>query len=340
MSPIGWLLLAFLFSLGLVAVFLWPPTRAEAAAAPKNLPPPAPPASMRDLPKIDYEEDSDVDPTTVGRKDPVSEIASVASAIVVDDEAATDEPTQAAPLILLSAKAQTDRGLRRKANEDSVLVDDRNALYVVADGMGGYRGGELASALAVETIERAFAAAEFDGERHAGLPTRASNLARAIQMANNAILERATEDKALSGMGTTICAALFSRNKQRLYVGHVGDSRAYRLREGALTQMTADHTMSAHGMKGAVGAQLSRALGVWPLVPIDILLAKPLVDDVYLICSDGLTKMVRDDAIAEVLKGATTPTVTVEKLIERANANGGLDNITAIVVRVNAPRAG
>jgi protein phosphatase len=339
MSSTDWLFVALFLAITLVTVFLWPAPGAEPAPAARepSKPPPAPPVSLGELPKIDYEEDAEVDPTKVGGKDPVRDVSAVAMAIVFDEDAATDEPTKASPLILVSATAQTDKGLRRKANEDSLLVDQGNALYVVADGMGGYRGGQIASALAVETIAKAFAASSFDGERHDNLPRQASELARAIQMANTAILEHAEKEKSLKGMGTTICAARFSPNKQRLYIGHVGDSRVYRWRRGLLKQMTADHTMRDHGLTGAQGAQLSRAVGVWPLVPIDLLLAKPEADDVYLLCSDGLSKMVKNDEIAKVLAAESKPAAAVEKLIERANANGGLDNITAILVRVSAP---
>ena len=138
-------------------------------------------------------------------------------------------------------------------------------------------------------------------------------------------------------MGTTIVAARFSPNKQRLYIGHVGDSRMYRLRGGVLKQMTSDHTMKDLGVTGAGSAHLSRALGVWPTVPIDIILGKPQPEDLYLLCSDGLTKMVSDDAIKKVLESGATPSAMVEKLIEEANARGGKDNLTVIVIRCRDP---
>jgi protein phosphatase len=209
-------------------------------------------------------------------------------------------------------------------------------VFVVADGMGGYRGGEIASSLAVKTIQRAFETKTFAGEPHDSIPIRASDLARAIQAANEAILARAKEDDQLEGMGTTVCAARFSPNKQRLYIAHVGDSRMYRLRDGKLFQMTSDHTMKEFGVTGPTSGHLSRAVGVWPTVPIDVLLAKPLPGDTYLLCSDGLTKMVTDDGIAAALAGKD-PDRVVEDLIDRANASGGMDNITTILVRVFRP---
>jgi protein phosphatase len=257
---------------------------------------------------------------------------------VYDEDAALDEPTQPQALILVTATAQTDAGRRRKRNEDSVLVLEDESVFVVADGMGGYSGGELASTLAVKTIEGAFSTRTFEGPVHDGIPQRASELARAIQMANAAILTTAQGDRSLEGMGTTISAARFSPNKQRLYVGHVGDSRIYCLRAGKLRQMTSDHTMKDLGFEGDGSANLSRAVGIWPTVPIDIILGKPRPEDIYLLCSDGLSKMV-DDAEIERILGAHPPQEAATKLVATANERGGKDNITVVVVRVEEPRA-
>ena len=310
-----------------------PATPKEAAPAPTPEPASAP------LAKMVYEEDADIDPTKVGGG-PAPKPAVYqppVKRIVYDEDAATDEPTRSEVLFLVNATAQTDTGLRRKRNEDSVLVLENSSLFVVADGMGGYRGGELASQLAVKTIGDAYRASSFDGAPHENVPAHASELARAIQMANAAILETAKAKPELQGMGTTLCAARFSGNKKRLYIGHVGDSRCYRLREGVLEQMTADHTMADHGVKGPEAAHLSRAVGIWPTVPIDIIMGVPLADDVYLICSDGLTKMLSDEMIAEVLRTEEDLKAAVERLIAFANERGGKDNITAVLVRVAAP---
>jgi protein phosphatase len=334
-----WIAISVGFAVALVA---WPRKAPDVSPAARA----EPPSKMREpaksspnpLPQIEYEEDADLDPTKVGAKKNDPEAAQpLTTTLVYDEDARTDEPTKATALILVSATAQTDKGLRRKQNEDSLLVREDESLFVVADGMGGYSGGQIASALAVDTIAKAFASRSFRGKAPEGLPRQAAELAQAIQMANVAILEHAKADKKLTGMGTTICAARFSPNKQRLYIGHVGDSRVYRMRGGTLTQMTADHTMKEHGVTGAEAAHLSRAVGVWPIVPIDVVLAKPLPEDTYLLCSDGLTKMVAKDAIAEVLKSEASPAQAVEKLIEAANERGGLDNITVILVRVRAP---
>jgi PPM family protein phosphatase len=291
------------------------------------------------LAKVEYEEDEEIDPTKVGArpggKRPIYQPP--VHRIVYDEDAEEDEPTRAESLFLVSATAQTDMGLRRKRNEDSVLELESASLFVVADGMGGYRGGELASQLAVKTIGDAYRNRIFEGDAHESVPTQASELARAIQMANAAILDTANQRRELEGMGTTVCAARFSANKKRIYIGHVGDSRCYRLRNGVMAQMTADHTMADHGVKGPEAAHLSRAVGIWPTVPIDIVMAVPVAGDVYLLCSDGLTKMLKDDVIASVLRGEEDLKAAVERLITLANARGGKDNITVVLVRVVPP---
>jgi len=138
-------------------------------------------------------------------------------------------------------------------------------------------------------------------------------------------------------MGTTICAARFSANKQRLYVGHVGDSRVYCFRNGKLRQMTSDHTMKDLGVTGEGAAHLSRAVGVWPVVPIDVVFGKPQPGDLYVLCSDGLTKMVTDEDIGLVLATNAAPSVVAEALVKAANDHGGKDNVSVIVVRVDDP---
>lgn len=288
------------------------------------------------LPTLAYEEDEEVDPTKIGAatKGAVRNLQPPTKKIVYDEDAATEEPTRSAALILVTAKAQTDKGLRRKRNEDSILALTEYGVFAVADGMGGYQGGEIASALAVKTIEAAFRSNQFAADPHEGIPPRASELARAIQMANEAILEKAQTDPTLSGMGTTICAIRFAPNKKRLYVGHVGDSRLYRIRDGELRRMTSDHTMKDFGVSGPQGAHLSRAVGVWPTVAIDVVLGVPAPGDYYILCSDGLTKMVRDEEIARIAKDAADANALVEQLVHAANANGGKDNISVVAIHV------
>lgn len=297
-------------------------------------------ATPMEIPKLHSDEEAEFEPTLVGTPEQRRPSYSPPThKIIYDADAAEDEPTHAGALILVTATAQTDKGIRRKRNEDSLLAREDHGLFVVADGMGGYRGGEIASQIAVTTIERAFSTESFDGPEHDTIPPRASELARAIQMANEAIFDKASTDKHLEGMGTTICAARFSPNKQRLYIAHVGDSRVYRMREGKLDQMTADHTMKELGVEGPAGAHLSRAVGIWPVVPIDIVLGKPRPGDVYVLCSDGLSKMVGDEEIEATLRTSTTAAVAAEELVKLANDHGGKDNVTVIVVRVDDPLA-
>ena len=258
--------------------------------------------------------------------------------IIYDDDAAVDEPTSSSPLLLISAVAQTDLGQRRKKNEDSFLCMDDHHLFVVADGMGGHKGGEVASQLAVETLAKAFQNQTWAEPSYPDVPRRGSELAVAIQRANQAVYQAAQKDRQLAGMGTTVVSARFSPNKQRLYVGHVGDSRCYRLREEQLTQLTTDHTMGAAGITGPMANHLSRAIGVAPAVKVDLIIARPHPGDVYLLCSDGLSKMASDAEIREVLLAQPNPEDASKALVERANAGGGRDNITVVLVRVSDPK--
>jgi protein phosphatase len=257
--------------------------------------------------------------------------------IIYDNDAALDEPTRISALILVSAAGQTDLGQRRKKNEDSYLVLEDHNLFVVADGMGGHAGGEVASKIAVDTIGAAFNQTQFKGERYPNVPRRGSDLALAIQMANEAIFERAKAEPELNGMGTTVVSARFSPNKQRLYVGHVGDSRCYRLRDQELRQVTTDHTMGSLGVTGPLAERLERAVGIAPAVKVDIIIARPLPNDIYLLCSDGLSKMVSDAAMRDILIAEKDLNKAAAALIATANAKGGRDNITVILIQVKSP---
>ena len=258
--------------------------------------------------------------------------------IVYDADAADDEPTRIEALILVSAAGQTDTGQRRKKNEDSYVILDDHNLFVVADGMGGHAGGEIASKIAVDVIAAAFKANAFTGERYANVPRRGSELALAVQMANDAIFARAKVDTELTGMGTTVVAARFSPNKQRLYIGHVGDSRCYRLRDGELRQVTTDHTMGASGITGPLADRLERAVGIAPAVKVDVIIGRPLPNDLYLLCSDGLSKMVSLERMREILLAdKNNLDKSASNLVAEANAVGGRDNITVILVQVKSP---
>ncbi len=296
------------------------------------------PRGERDnLPNLLFEEEVDLEATRLGDS---ANTAPTTLPVVYDVDAESDEPTAAAALFLTAGFAQTDAGKKRKRNEDSLLVSEEHHLYVVADGMGGHRGGALASKLAVEAIQGVFDSASFKDSVSASLPRRAGQLVEAIQLANTAVLAEAGKDPILKGMGTTVSAARFSPQKERLYIGHVGDSRVYRSRDGRLEQMTSDHTMQSLGFADADASLLSRAVGVNSSLPVDMIIAKPQAGDMYLLCSDGLTKMVSADLIAEVLRTETDPNIAVARLVEAAIEQGGEDNVTVIVVRVTSPNVG
>lgn len=285
-------------------------------------------AVQLDVPELDEDEQRDIE-SAVARAVP----------IVADSGADQDEPTRTSAAILVSAAAQSDRGQRRKRNEDRLLRLDSHGVYAVADGMGGHVGGAIASETAVETIAAAFRARSFEGRVRGELPRRATELAQAVQMANLAILRRALEEPHLTGMGTTMVATRFSLRKERLYLAHVGDSRCYRIRGGAIRQLTTDHTMRELGLTGPHADHLSRALGVKPEVTIDLLIARPELGDLYLLCSDGLTRMVPDDGeiCATILEGEHDLDLAVQRLVDLANRRGGRDNITVVLVGVRHP---
>ena len=220
----------------------------------------------------------------------------------------------------------TDIGQVREGNEDAYLVVA--PLYAVADGMGGHRGGEVASSLALETVQQLF-------ERREG------TLADQVAEANRAIYDRSQSDRSVSGMGTTLTAALIDGNE--VHLAHVGDSRAYLLRDGRLTQLTEDHTL-VHRMvvEGEITPEeaethphrsiLTRALGVDESVQVDEGDVQVETGDRLLLCTDGLTGMVPEEQIQEIMLGATDPQRVVDRLVKVANHAGGIDNITAVVL--------
>jgi protein phosphatase len=351
--------LAFAF----VALLVWfllarrrpvPPPAAKAAqkkpslAPKKRTPEAAPRPEQHSIPHMADEEGDDIEVTAVTASpaapagaDPAGKTsanpdASMISMIYEDDDAAVEEVTSPIARILVSAQGQSDRGRVRRKNEDSLLVLPERSVFVVADGMGGYAGGSVASKLAVDTIRGAFDREVFEGlaESKTPVPRRGMEMALAIQMANQAIIARAQMEKELAEMGTTVVAARFSPNKQRVYIGHVGDSRSYRFRSRQLTQLTTDHTLGLLGVKGPGSAHLFQAVGRERRMLIDVIVDKPRTDDVYLLCSDGLSKMVPDEAICDTLRNEPDLEAAVAALIQEANERGGRDNVTVIMVKV------
>ncbi|MCB0869386.1 MAG: Stp1/IreP family PP2C-type Ser/Thr phosphatase [Solirubrobacterales bacterium] len=230
---------------------------------------------------------------------------------------------------------RTDVGRQRQANEDSYLA--RAPLFVVADGMGGAQAGEVASLTAIQAFQ-------------AGLP--AGNAEEAIEqtiaVANRNIHDQAVSDASLSGMGTTITVASVDADGERVVIGHVGDSRAYRLRDGIIQRLTKDHSlveeMRRRGQITEEQAEdhpqrsiITRALGPEPEVQADLATVPSEPGDIFLLCSDGLTTMIGDEKIRDILMGATTLDAAARTLVDEANRAGGRDNITVIVFQVEDP---
>lgn len=226
---------------------------------------------------------------------------------------------------------RTDQGLVRASNQDSLLVEEH--LYGVADGMGGHNGGETASRVAVQVLKNALGRKMPDV--HA--------LEAGVEAANRRVYEMARHDSSLSGMGTTV--TLLWEGEESVLVAHVGDSRAYRLRDGELAQMTQDHSLVAELLRNKVITAemarthpyrnvITRAVGVDPSVLSDVLTFDKKPDDLWLICSDGLYNMVSDETIKALLEESESDEQAADRLLEEALKNGGTDNVSFILCRV------
>ena len=243
----------------------------------------------------------------------------------------------------------TDVGRVRTNNEDCFRIVKPLNLYVLADGMGGEAHGEIASALAVETVVKhcldadANPAAKVLGKVQPGWSARTKRLSTALHLANRNICKSAEEHPEQRGMGATLTAAWIDRSK--LSIAHVGDSRAYLLRGGSLLQLTRDHSLVAEqvrrGMLTAAEAEesemqsvLLRALGAQPEIEVDAEEHALFPRDVLMLCSDGLTRVVTEPEIAGVLQAETDPIRGAEELAAIANERGGPDNITVVIARM------
>lgn len=249
----------------------------------------------------------------------------------------------------IQAGARTDLGRVRKNNEDCYEIESALNLYVLSDGMGGQAHGEVASKLAVHTIVTHCQQAENSratpifGEPQSDVSERTNRLASAIHLANRKVFEAAAANAEQKGMGATIVAAWIEG--QRLSLAHVGDSRAYLLRAGSLDQLTADHSLVAEKVRvGILTPQeadaselqsvLTRAVGTNAAIQVDADEQMLLAGDSLLLCSDGLTRMVTDPEIASTLLTSTSAQEAADRLVELANENGGLDNVSVIVLRI------
>jgi serine/threonine protein phosphatase PrpC len=257
--------------------------------------------------------------------------------------------------LLIDASARTHIGRVRKNNEDAFRIEPELDLYVLSDGMGGQAHGEVASAMAIETILDHCRESRNDpditlfGNSRPDLCERTNRLMSAVRMANRKIFDAATHNPAQDGMGATVVAVWL--DDRRMSIVHVGDSRAYLLRGGSLEQLTADHSLVAeHVRRGTMTRQeaensqlqniLIRALGTQDLVEVDADEQMLVEGDAVLLCSDGLTHMVSDPEIASILATAESAQAATDRLIELANENGGQDNVTVIVIRALPESAG
>ncbi len=236
-------------------------------------------------------------------------------------------------MIVGRAAGVTDTGRRRRQNEDAFVCEP--PLFAIADGMGGAQAGELASRLAAAAIEEAGRAVVDE-----------ASVAGAVRTANARIFERSLADPAVAGMGTTATVVLVDERAGTMTLAHVGDSRAYRYRDGGLEQLTIDHSLVAELVRtgrlteaeAAVHPHrsvITRALGTEADVEVDTRTLELESGDLVLLCSDGLSAMVRDDEIARLLEGSGhDPYAAAETLVRAANAAGGDDNVTVVVFEV------
>jgi PPM family protein phosphatase len=243
----------------------------------------------------------------------------------------------------------TDTGRSRNNNEDSVVVEEATALAVLADGMGGYNAGEVASGMATGFIktelgrwlsEASATASDVDVRRAMDI---------CVDNANRAIFNAANSNPQYAGMGTTLVVAVFREG--RLLMGHVGDSRGYRLRSGRLVQITHDHSLLQEQIdsglitpeQAAMSANknlVTRAVGVEDTVLLETHVHDVLPGDTYLMCSDGLSDMLDDEAIARLLQSSESLADSAKALIDAANEAGGRDNISVVLARARSPSGG
>ena len=246
----------------------------------------------------------------------------------------------------------TNVGLARTHNEDALHLPVDERLAIVADGMGGHASREVASKMAVDTVVEYFkeTAEEqiltwpFKVDRHGGADVM--RLVTAIKLANVKIHEQAQRDPACKGMGTTIVSALFLDD--RIIIAHVGDSRLYKLREGGIALVTEDHSLINDyiKMKRMTAEEAAawphknvivRALGMKESVQVDIHTENARLGDCFVLCSDGLSSMISDEEIREIVDGEKDLDRAAERLIAAANAAGGKDNITVVLARIEPP---
>lgn len=250
--------------------------------------------------------------------------------------------------LAVQAYGISDRGLARSHNEDCYEIDSRQNLFLVADGMGGHRHGEVAARLAVDTM-RSFIERISEGDAtwpfvpEPRLSEQGNLLKMAVRLAHDEVMGAIRADRRLSGMGTTVVGMLFGGDT--ISVAHVGDSRAYRIRDGSIELLTQDHTWvheqvvagflsddqaRVHPLKNVV----TRALGGESELEVDVRDLTVTPGDTFILCSDGLTTMLDDEAIRKSFADCDSVKEAARNLVAEANARGGLDNVTVVIVRV------
>ena len=244
--------------------------------------------------------------------------------------------------------AKTDVGMKRTHNEDYFSLMEDEQLFIVADGMGGHSSGEVASRLAAETVSEFYQRtkdedATWPYKMDRSLSYIENRLVCGIKLANYKIYETASKDIRFKGMGTTIVTCLI--NGDKIYIAHVGDSRCYRLRNGVVEQVTRDHSLleDYKDAKPDMTAEeernfphknvITRALGMRDTVQVDIRTEEVMDADLFLLCSDGLSGMITDEHIRQILTGSDDLEKSVAELVDSANRAGGTDNITTLVLQ-------
>ena len=245
----------------------------------------------------------------------------------------------------------SDVGRQREHNEDRFVILPDHSLFIVADGMGGHRAGDVASTIARTEVADFFKTTmteditwpfPFDQSK----TEEENKLITGIKLANRKIYDKALGSRELHGMGTTVVGLLYAPKRNQAYVAHVGDSRCYRVRNGSIEQLTRDHSLINEYLQAMPELPteqrdnlpknvITRALGMHDQVQVDTKVDTPHPGDVYVLCSDGLSGMLTDQEIAEIVSASVNDLDTVVKtLIARANEHGGEDNVTAVCVRV------
>lgn len=260
-------------------------------------------------------------------------------------------PVSEGALVRVRYKGITDVGRKRESNEDCLAMVPEDHLFVVADGMGGHAAGEVAADLAVKNICRFIAATRRDAEitwpyeYDTSIGLESNRLKTAIRVANHRILEEIRQHEELEGMGTTVVGAIIEGNQA--HICHVGDSRAYVIRNRSIEQITSDHSWVNEQVKLGFLARkdashhpfrnvVTRALGSKGDVSVDVAEQELQPGDFLLLCSDGLNTMLDDDRIADtVLEHADDVEAAAEALVKRANLQGGEDNVTVILIKVD-----